>query len=565
MKKTTIYSLVIIILIITSCKTLKDYKASFESIVPNKTVNNVDNNDLNKIEGEVTKNPVSGMSLMARKRKQLYRALRKEYILESYLNDNKKNGDWLFNRKARYYAKKEKAIILETQLGIGDKNKTEVDNAKKTEVDKAKKLIDDYGKDLYTNNRGVHALDRIDSCIDEINSALEKLRKEMGSKASANKTNKDIIDKLDKSAETSSVTPQVTKVLGYNPTEAKTQRISDSTNLENLKKDSTILKRMVYGRHDAIGVNAAYFQSVPQFADGLPKNYANYHVNLSFPINRLKGKIKSPEKNAVWVFFRNVQVVGTGVINNSKLVTKDTTFKGDSIRNVNIGKNYAKTYINLLELRAYAFFNATLNFNIVTSISKNYSLYLDAFYTFSRTNIRDSTHAFNFGQYGINFTGRTTFHSPLNARLNLQLFYIEPNTNSYYFLNPLYKNITVDGNKPYTLPNLQSQTYFSLNFTLQYNISGTSKSTSDSKTTSSSQISGSTPSFVYASFGYNSNVLSGPTYLFSHNNYMTFQLGYSMDINTIVNTIKSASGFNKASSSSSSGNNNSSSSSGGTN
>jgi hypothetical protein len=71
-----------------------------------------------------------------------------------------------------------------------------------------------------------------------------------------------------------------------------------------------------------------------------------------------------------------------------------------------------------------------------------------------------------------------------------------------------------------------------------------SKIATNKTSANSSSISGTAPAFLYVTFGYNSS-LNIIGYKRDFNNYMILQIGYSMDINTLTNSVETLLGLNK--------------------
>jgi hypothetical protein len=412
-------------------------------------------------------------------------------------------------------------------------------------------IIKEYKAGKLNNKHKYHYIDTIINYTNKIDTALKVQRKNQSDLQKQ-------LDGLSKSSMNKNTSKEKDKQ------EAKTTKDSiDSVKslLQNYLVDSTLLSTMILGQYNQLGFNASYFQSMPALADDNPRTYSAYHLNVNFPLRKIDGVIKKPSNKTSVILLRNFQASFMGNFSNKNYGANEYV---DSNKTTN-NKYIYHPYINLLDLSQYAFFTATANLNLLTTIGKHYSWYFDGFFSFSRTNIyvskdsskqptlssKDSAYAKNIGLYGISITGKTKFKGRLNARINCQAFWIDPatNNNSLSFLNAQYNKITVEAPQSNTsqpisaLSDAQKHMYASIKFTLQYNTTPASTSSKSTNSTSSS-ISGTAPSFLYATFGFTSSLL--PKHGHDVNSYMILQIGYSIDIQTIISKVQSISGFNSS-------------------
>ena len=465
-------------------------------------------------------------------------------------------------------------------------------NEKKDSItQKIELIVTQFRKDMkggVHNDRKLQYTRRLDSCIAAIDTSLKKKYKELASTTSQiDKGNKRLADSIDNRLKNTNPSTPITINRNETQTNSKAKAVEMETLIKAYQKDSVELDKltqMVIGRPTLPGVYASYFQGIPAWADDNPKSYSFYQLNFSMPLNRWRGKFKSfytaenSEKKQeiqnpnlrpyVGIWLRNLDFTFTGVFSKKGLYANVLT-RFDTIDK----RLKSSSFINLLDLKQNAFFSMTANLNLFTIINeeRGLTLYFDVFCSWSRTTIAkptiiyikdsvtsiknsDSMCVTNFLQYGLNFTMKTKIKkSPVNFRINTQLFWIDPSSNTFSLLNPQFNKLpylTPQDKKPYefkpnyTAKNLEAYPYFAMDLTIKYNI-GLNSTASVSKTSSSSPISSSTPNFLYLSFGYYSSI----NFIGKHrdvNNYMTLQIGYSMDLNSVIKTLQTALGLTKS-------------------
>lgn len=326
----------------------------------------------------------------------------------------------------------------------------------------------------------------------------------------------------------------------------KKNMVAERQLITHLQSDSFFLNTIIIGaQKKPVGVNVSYFVGIPALADDNPKGYSCYHASVSLPARKIDGVIKNTRGHATLVWGRNAHISFIGNFNNKNFGAHDTISPTDTIKN-NSGKYIHKTYLNLLDLKQYAFATGTIGLNVFTVLSKHYHWYLDGFFSLSRTNIyhnKDSLYAKNFGQYGASLTGRTIFNSDFNAIVNVQMFWIDPGTNSLSWLNGQYNKMPYETTQPFSLPHLERRAYGSINFTLQYKIPDNTPDNTSSANASASQITGKGTNLLYAFIGYNTAFAIGRHELMDINNYLTLQVGYSTDFSTVVKSAKTLLGL----------------------
>lgn len=464
--------------------------------------------------------------------------------------------------------------------------KNDVDSLKAIDKDGFKKIyrsIHDHNHMYYQYNRRINRLKNVASrrgFPQAFGKQLDALQVELNTKAGVQwgvedttKVNADCCDCNDcgldvchVQAHISHDTANMNKIRVQTPGgKNKSKNSQDSDKLKEAIdslhiyfNDSIKYQRMIKGIQKP-SLSLALFQNFADVGNDDPKSYTAYHLNLNIPINRINGKVSC--RNTTWIWFRNMYL------------------EFQNATNKNLGANAKDTlktlYVNNLDLYQYSSLRACVSFNLFTLVNTpaqsgifshdKIFFYFDAFSGLNRTTIyrqssktNDSIFSTNSGIYGVKATWITLFPSTqITTIVSARLFWIDPNTSAFVpGLNAQYDKLKYESNATFNIPNSQIYPYASASLTVQYNLGN---SGSSNKVPGSSSNASTSPNFLYAFIEYNSNAaigvgkglfgVLGPNKRVA-NNFVSVMLGYSVDIATVIDTIKTLAGIKSNSSSS---------------
>lgn len=384
----------------------------------------------------------------------------------------------------------------------------------------------------------------IEDSIGKVDTALKLNRKILSGLTLQNNTSKKINDSISKSKKGSIDSAGISKI---------NKSISDSVKLvqdgvSKLQRDSTRLGGTIKGAQK-LQIYLTAYQNFPDVANDDPKGLTQAHLGFNVPLNHLNGKVSCN----TWtpVFLRNFYIDGV-------FTTSSPKNYGPKIDSIN-----KKPYVNLLDLYQFSYFSLTGRLNLVTFIispkcsptTDHIYWCIDAMFGVERSNTfsgpKNDSFPTDFGIYGLNSTAVWIIKkAPIIPVFNVQLFWLDPNTNSITpGLNSQYNKLSTDNGSSLTYAHPETYPYANISCTLQYSLSSSSSNSGGNKTPTSSPTSGTTPTIFYANFAYCTNIIFGNgsngRY---HNNFLTLQAGLSLDINNVVNSIQSLLGGSKSSS-----------------
>ena len=290
--------------------------------------------------------------------------------------------------------------------------------------------------------------------------------------------------------------------------------------------------------------NISIFEAMNGVFDDNPTNFTEYYLAIGIPVNRKAG-IPSNSGNKFWykpntpsrfIWLRNLFLQGDYTPNVGSLPAAYHDTVKNPIR-----------YVNPLDALKYS--NARLigNLNLLTFVVPEFKsmgdlghVYLDAVAGVANTNISDSNKGPSFFAKSFIYGGSLRVKAknlrvagnpvPLGFEFGAQILWINVFSNEVnglmndQYSNRLYTSILSpsNANKPFTVP-MQPYTHLDM---LLYYYTGKSNDTLNSSNF-----------YFHASLYTNfKNPNTGtPNYV---NNYLQFQVGYSLSIDKLINTVK---------------------------
>jgi hypothetical protein len=314
--------------------------------------------------------------------------------------------------------------------------------------------------------------------------------------------------------------------------------------INRMANDSTDLKNCIMGQQSFKLGSIVLLQNYPSLnlPDDNPVNITQFFTGYTLPIRKIKGKLVCNYKRPrTYIWFRNIYLSGSMTPFNQQ---EKTFAVHDTLLNNPSGKR--ESYVNMLDLYQFARLKGNVSLNILSYMTRYYSIYGDASAGLGRTWITQQSgksNVVNFLQYGFDFTLRTKFKLPVNLVFKYKLFSLDPNSNTFNpGLNIQYDKLSQSTAK--LIRNRMSNLpYSTVNLTFQYTFDSGNKEIdpgSGSKGSDASRV-------LYFSLAYSTNKVFGKRYGLDFNNFFTFQVGYARSISEVFEGLKSIIGLKDSS------------------